>query len=303
MGSSYWWILDILVLLVVGYVLLSNAKRGFTKVLVLSIGYIVATLGASLVAGLGAESVYESIAERSNLSAIENVNEHMKWSKVFAEAINAGKYGFVCTEKDVDIVLRSDRRFYFDEILNDYVNQKTENAAKNRELFTEQLRDAFIKAYSEELNKWLPRYVKVNFKNKIAEDPSIMNQIVDAANNRKRSARENAEVIEKIFSKEPTVEVLRIFIYLVVLSVLMVIAAIISAVLQNTLFFNLTRVKERLFGGILGGLEAVTMLVLLTMLVKLIVMLGGGEFLFFSEKTIDRSILFRFLYQHFDILL
>lgn len=303
MGSSYWWILDILVLLVVGYVLLSNAKRGFTKVLVLSIGYIVATLGASLVAGLGAESVYESIAERSNLSAIENVNEHMKWSKVFAEAINAGKYGVVCTEKDVDIVLRSDRRFYFDEILNDYVNQKTENAAKNRELFTEQLRDAFIKAYSEELNKRLPRYVKVNFKNKITEDPSIMNQIVDAANNRKRSARENAEVIEKIFSKEPTVEVLRIFIYLVVLSVLMVIAAIISAVLQNTLFFNLTRVKERLFGGILGGLEAVTMLVLLTMLVKLIVMLGGGEFLFFSEKTIDRSILFRFLYQHFDILL
>ena len=45
------------------------------------------------------------------------------------------------------------------------------------------------------------------------------------------------------------------------------------------------------------------MLILLTLLVRLLVMLGGGDLLCFNEPTIRASKIFSFLYNHLDFIL
>ena len=126
----------------------------------------------------------------------------------------------------------------------------------------------------------------------------MMRDLIAAYYDDTKSLEQRADVLEQLFASAPTTQVLQIFIYLIIFSVVMVIVAFISAVLQNRLFFNIHSV-----GALIGVLEAVAMLVLLTLIVRLVVLLTGEKFLFFNEATIAESKLFSFLYRHLDILL
>ena len=48
MDTSFWWIIDAALVLLFVYVIFSNGKRGFTKVVIFCAGYIIATLAARI---------------------------------------------------------------------------------------------------------------------------------------------------------------------------------------------------------------------------------------------------------------
>ena len=303
MGSQFWWIFDALVILVAGYVLYTNIKRGMTKVMVLSIGYIIATFLASVIAAFGAQPVYESVAQNSNVSAVEAVNEHVNLSDAFAEMINSQDYGFHCTGKDISSLLEKKDYAQFDHALYEFADRKSNGTVGDEGDFRVLVKKTFIQAYGEAMGDKLPRYAQTSFETQVNTNSEVMRGIVSALYDRSRTTRETAEEIETLFAEEATVEVLRIFIYLIILSVLMVIAAVINSVLQNRMFFNLTAAKERFYGGLFGLLEVGVMLILLTLLVRLLVLLGGGKMFCFSDEAINKTFLFKFLYGHLSALL
>ena len=49
-------------------------------------------------------------------------------------------------------------------------------------------------------------------------------------------------------------------------------------------------------GAVLGILESCAMIILLTMAVRLLVQLGGGEFFCFNDEAIEKTMVFRTLY-------
>ena len=50
-------------------------------------------------------------------------------------------------------------------------------------------------------------------------------------------------------------------------------------------------------------LEAFSMVILLTLIVRLLVLLGGGKFLFFNDEELDSTFLFSFFYRNIRLLL
>jgi len=303
MGAHFWWLFDVLVLLVAGMVIRSNYKRGITKVLVLSIGYLIATLLSSVVAAFGAHPVYETVAKDTNISAVEKVNENVNFPEAFSEAINKGNYGFFCTAEDISQVLNSKGEMTFDHALYEYACDRNNGSVGSEEWFRSNVREAMRDSYGTEMENRLPNYVRASFEQQLNEDDSIMRVIVDTIYDKSKSPRETAETIESLFAEEATIEVMRIFIFLIVLSLLMILTAFINTVAQNKLFFNLTEKKERLYGGLFGLLETVVMLILLTIIVRMFVLLGGGKTLCFSDETIEKSLIFKHLYRRLSILL
>ena len=303
MGSHFWWIYDALVLLIFGYVLHSNYKRGMTKVIILSIGYLIAAFAASLIASFGAKPVYKSVAQSSNISAVETVNEHVNLAQAFSDAINQGGYGFTCTQADIESILRSPEKKPFDHALYEYACRRNNDTIGPENDFQDVLRKTFIKSYGEEMGNRLPRYAQTSFERQVNADVNVMRNIVDALYDKSQSPRETASTIESLFAKQATIEVLRIFLYLIVLSILMVIVAIINSIAQNKLFFNLSNFREHIYGGVFGILEAGVMLILMTIVVRLLVLLGGGKIFCFSNDTINKSVIFKYLYNHLSTLL
>ena len=304
MSTSFWWVFDLLTVLIAVYVIVTNAKRGLTKSLVLGIGYVITTVIASLTAAIAAPSLYQTVAYDNNINGIITANKHMDFVEVFSDAINAQEYGFVVDNGEIKAILSDPQRCpQFDSEMFDYASQKTGGPVSQKSDFTAVLQDAFIERYGEQLNERLPHYVRMYFEKQVRRDPQMMRDLIATYYDDTKSLEQRADVLEKLYASAPTTQVLQIFMYLISFSVFMVIVAFISAVLQNRLFFNIQNSTDHSVGALIGILEAVAMLVLLTLIVRLVVLLTGEKFLFFNEATIAESKLFSFLYNHLDILL
>ncbi len=308
MGTEFWWFFDALVVIVAIYVIFSNAKRGVTKVWILGIGYFLAVLTGTFMAMPLAETMYNSVAVNSDMQAIERVNKHVNFVNTFCTVIDSHHLGFYAEKQEVQQRINGDNAKKFVTKLWLYMNWRNDNqtilhadrTAMTEAEFEAELREALVKHYGELLGKELPEYVRVNFEEKMAANPKLMVDLVVQYSSGGKSA---VQYIEDTYVREPTLEMLAIFGFFMVFSVVIVIAAVISSAVENKVFFNNTYTKERVAGGLIGIVEAAAMLILMTLLVRLLVMLGGGDLLCFNEPTIAESKIFRFLYDHRDFII
>ncbi len=304
MGTSYWWIFDLLLIVIVIYVIVANAKRGVTKILLISIGYVFTTVAASLLAAIAAPTLYQTVAYDNNINGIVTANQHMDFVEVFSDAIDAQQYGFVMDRAVVKRTLTDPKKnLHFHDAFFDYATQTTGGPVSMKSDFNQMLYKAFAESYGAQIDERLPRYVRMYFDKQIRENPEIMFSLISVYYDNTKTQTERADVLEKMFAAKPTTEVLQIFIYLIIFSIIMAIIALISAILQNRIFLNIQKVTDHAVGGLLGIIEAGIVVVLLTLVVRLLVLLVGGKFLFFNDATIAESKLFSFFYDHIGIML
>lgn len=304
MGTSYWWIFDLFLIATVIYIIVINAKRGVTKILLLSIGYAVTAIVATVLAAIAAPTLYQTVAYQNNINGIVTANQHMDFVEVFSDAIDAEQYGFSMDRAMVERTLEdSKKNLHFDEEFFNYATRRTGGPVCDKAEFTKMLRDAFAKSYGAELDQRLPRYVRMYFDEQLKENPDIMFSLISTYYDNGKTQSERADILEKMFAAKPTTEVLQIFIFLILFSIMMAIIALISAILQNRMFLNIQRVTDHAVGGLLGVIEAGIVVMLLTLVVRLLVLLLGGRFLIFNDPTIAESKLFSFFYDHISIML
>ncbi|HBI85006.1 MAG TPA: hypothetical protein DDX71_01775 [Ruminococcus sp.] len=303
MDNHFGWILDVLVIVIAAYVLISNAKRGLTKVIVLCSGYIVATLLSSMLSGFAAPLLYETVARDNSISTLETVNSKVDLTELFTDAMEKENFGFYIDSRHVEKILNGEKRGKFDDLLFDYVVSQTGAEPYSKERFVSMLNDAFISGYSKELQERTPRYVGMYFRRTAVSDPQLMRDFVTISGDEKMTAQDRAVFIEDRFSAEPSQLTLRIFVYLIIFSVLMVFAALLSAGLQNRIFFNVTEKTDHFLGGLIGLLEVAAMLVLLTLIVRLIILLSGDQASWCNETMIESTGVFRYLYHRFNLMI
>lgn len=303
MSTFFWWFFDALVIIIAGYVLYSNGKRGVTKVLLLGIGYFIAALAAAFVSNSMAPVLYESMTEDSTISEIEHVNRRYDMVSGVTTKVNIQNYGFTVDKATIQGLLEGQNADRFIGRLYSCLKQKNGglellSVDNTREL----VYTAVQEGYGRQLGEDLPVYVQTNFEEKTAADPELTRELITLLLDPKQE-QEAIRFTEEKFVKDPTMELLQIFSYLIIFSIVMVLAAFIAATMENKFFFNNTRAKERLLGALVGIVEAVTVLMLLTLVVRMLVMLGGGELLCFNEPTIQESKLFSHFYNHLDFIL
>lgn len=302
MNTGFWWIFDVLTVAIALYVIFSNARRGFTKVMVASIGYVVSVLLASVLAFASSNALYESVARPTDLTAIETVHSKINFVKVFTDAIEAEQVGTKVSSDKIRAVLEDPERVRdfareFRKIVGD------ENLSSKASRFEDDMRNVFTKVYGDQLAERMPRYVQMNFANQMASSPDLPGQILETLFNRSMTATDKAAFIEDQFAKEPTKEVLQIFVYLIVFCLLMVFAALISAALEYKIIFSFSKRTDHAIGALVGVVEALALVAFFTIAVRLVVQLGGGTLLCFNDPTIAQSKIFSFFYGHIDLLL
>ena len=302
MSTFFWWIFDALVIIICIFVIYSNGKRGVTKVLVLGIGYFVSALAASFVSMAMAPVLYDGVTQDTTVSAIEDAHRHFDLSACVSTAVNTNQYGFTVDKGIVRSYLDYDCDRFVGRLYTLLKQKNGGNEFLNIDQTRKVVYDAVTAGYGKALDDYLPAYVRANFEKQTASDPYMMRELISLLRT-PNTASQAVTFSEESFAKEPTLEVLQIFSYLIIFSIIMVIAAVIGALLENTLFFNNTRTKERVLGALVGVIEALTVLMLMTLVVRLLVMLGGGNLLCFNEPTIQESKLFSHLYNHLDIIL
>ena len=292
METGFWGIFDAMVIIAGIFIIYSNARRGVQKVLVMGIGYVIATVCAMFVSVPASEVVYEKVALQSDIAAIQRANKKVRLVELISGVIDQQQLGFVADRTDVREILTGENNREFVHALYQYVNHRYRDQVPfTEEHFSVMLQNAVVNYYGGLLGEELPEYVRLNFTNRVEEEPTLMPELVI-----RLFATGPEKYIEETYSKEPTQHVLQVFVFLILFSVIMVITAIISASLENKLFFNNSYTADHVYGGLIGVIEAFAVILLLTMLVRMVVMLGGGDLLCFNEPTIAQTKIFRYIY-------
>ena len=303
MSASLWWLYDLLVIGVFVYVIFSNARRGLAKVLVISIGYAIVTIAAGVLASVGAPNLYRSVAAQTNITNFETANKHMDFVGIYTNCLERGNYGAVLDKDEISKRVKNARNRDLCESLYEYVCRASKSDTIDETKFRNSLVNAFIREYGAELDERLPHYVRMNFEKRVREDESLMNQTVADYYDPDVNLTECAEREESLFGSETTIEVLRIFLFLILFSVMMVVAALISAMTQKNIFINISKSADHAIGGLIGIFEAGAMLILLTLLIRLIILLSGGGGRYLNETVINDSMIFSFFYEHIRMLI
>ena len=308
MMTEFWWFFDALVLLIVGGIVISNAKKGLTKVFIICIGYLVATIVATFCSGAAADALYEVTARPSNIDSIQEINASFDVAQCFMDAIDERNYGAILSKQSIEDMLAAPNTVKFDSNLLSYVNRLTGYEVCSQVEFKQILTDAFIEDYGGALSEKLPSYVPANLKQQMSENPALINTLLEKfyqpdVVSDDSVEEENAEFVEDHFGAEPSTECFRIFIYIIFFSVVMMIAGITSSAMKYRLFFNVRSGTEHFLGAMLGFIEAAAILIILTMLVRLCILIGGGEFLIFNDDVIQKSHIYKIIYTQLDILM
>lgn len=303
MDNGLSWALDIIIVLIILAVIFANSKKGVAKVLIIAIGYISATVLASVLSSVAAPPLYESIARQTNLIAMEAVVKNVNIIDAVKEIIDEQQYGFQIDRDFVKKTLKTKEPEVFEETLYEHVIKRIGNEEIDKTEFNTLLRKGFVAKYGKELNDRMPKYVLRNFEKEVLTKGSVLRELAVSLAQNSDTYNEGAEILEDTFSRKPSTQVLQIFLYLIFFSIMMTMAGFISSVMQNKMFFNLRNSTDHLIGGILGILEAGATMVLLTFIAYLVVMLTGNELNFFNEEIIQKTKVFSLFYNQISLLL
>lgn len=304
MRTQFWWIFDVLCLAIVLSVVYFNGRNGARRALPLSIGYIIASVLAAFGASAAAPLIYESSVRKTNIKVIEELNEDTDIPQIFCDAIDEQKYGFELTPSKVKELL-SPPVSQFTDKLYAYVNERNGEPVCEWEEFRGIISGAFRDGYGAVLEDKMPGYVSINFRHTLDSDPDSMGRILTAFYDPANDSEATAEALEDEFSKGPSMEIVQIAVYFIIVAVVMLIAAIISRVMNKNSPLPLmrTQTSEHVVGGILGLVNAAALLICFTLLVRFFVVMGGGETLCFNDETIADTRLFHYLYDARDKLI
>ena len=302
MANPYWWLLDIFFVLIAVSIIVSCAKKGMTKVLVFSIGYLIASILASVVSVVAAPTLYETMARDTNLEVFLKVDSDINIEACFKKTLDTQKWGAEFKADDILTIIRSKHEKNFDIRLYEYVEDRCGYSPCTQYNFKQYLTEAFIAEYGGMLHEKLPNYVSANFTERMQNEPSLINMVLDEYYRLPQDTKRTAAYMEDSFGKDPTIESYQIFIYVIVFSLLMIITGVISHSLEYRIFFNILDGTDHFLGTLLGLVQAAMVLILLTLVVRLLVLLGGGEIWMFNKESIDRTYIFKYLYNQLEFL-
>lgn len=296
MGSQFWWFYDILAVALALFIIYLNAKRGFKKNFLVIIGYVLSAVVASVTSAMLAEPVYTGLIRESNLYALDQVLSDYDGTAVIQNALDKQEYGAKFDEKKIDIYLSPAKADFEDELYR-YVNQTCDYTVTTPTEFRNILRGAFIESFGSLMAKQMPLYARLSLEDKLADNDTLYVETMQHIYGETGSMRQITAYLEDTYVKDDCIRIINSFLFVAIFCCLMSLIAVLAKKLESRIYFNIYPVVDHTAGGLLGILEALMLLCLLCIFLRLLFVTASDTMLVLNEETILKSRLFRYIYQ------
>ena len=296
MGSQFWWFYDILAVALTLFIIYLNAKRGFKKNFLIIIGYVLSVVVTSVTSAMLAEPVYTGLIRESNLYAFDQVLSDYDGTAVIQNALDEQEYGARFDEKKIDIYLSPAKADFEDELYR-YVNQTCDYTVTTPTEFRNILRGAFIESFGSLMAKQMPLYARLSLEDKLADNDTLYVETMQHIYGETGSMRQITAYLEDTYVKDDCIRIINSFLFVAIFCCLMSLIAVLAKKLEPRIYFNIYPVVDHIAGGLLGILEALMLLCLLCIFLRLLFVTASDTMLVLNEETILKSRLFRYIYQ------
>ncbi|MED9891082.1 CvpA family protein, partial [Ruminococcus champanellensis] len=215
---------------------------------------------------------------------------------VIQDALDKQEYGARFDEKKIDICLSPAKADFEDELYR-YVNQTCDYTVTTPTEFRNILRGAFIESFGSLMAKQMPLYARLSLEDKLADNDTLYVETMQHIYGETGSTRQITAYLEDTYVKDDCIRIINSFLFVAIFCCLMSLIAVLAKKLEHRIYFNIYPVVDHTAGGLLGILEALMLLCLLCIFLRLLFVTASDTMLVLNEETILKSRLFRYIYQ------
>lgn len=296
MGTQFWWFFDAASAAVILIAVFLSGKKGFAKSIAVTIGWVVAMAAAFAVSGGAAGFFYGNAVKPSNVSAVENALRHSSITQKTKSYIEGLGYNVTVDEEKLsEIFSKSTETDVYAELYK-YVNNINGRVVDDEAAFNDKINNGFAEIMESLLADELTSYEAEAAAEKIrtygqSGFKSDLNVICGS------DTRAAAELIEEQYTSGATSDIIRIFCFIIIVFVFMIIVSVIARKLSDGGAFSPAGdISDHVLGGILGAVEGIAVIFTAAAAVRALVILGSNEMMLFNSETIDKTIFFKHIY-------
>ncbi|MDE6832632.1 MAG: hypothetical protein K2J39_00060 [Ruminococcus sp.] len=299
MKEELWWLYDVISVMAVIICCWLSARKGIFRGAIVLISCITGVTLAVPLSSSISESIYKTVIRDNNVKTLDKSLGEVEVSAYLGKALENMGYNIIVKSEKLNEILDSDKDI--DTQLYNYLNNINGKKVDNEENFRINLHGAYAEAISDIFSKDISVYAMKTAENKIRAgnmDTGNLLKMMRNGENRK----DIAEIIADNYINDAYITVIRLVACAVFFAVMLVIGILTAHSLSGSMRDVDLTTGAKTGGGICGFFTGLSVIFIIALLVKLNIVMGSNQELFFDNNAIDKTYIFRYAYNIADKL-
>lgn len=293
MGTQFWWFYDVLAAAAILLCVFISGKKGLVKSLTSFAGYLVAAVMAiSISSGLGT-ALHDGIVRGENAKKLNKTLEYTKFVSEVSTYLSTEYNRNVRTEQLLKIY-KSDKPF--NKQIYNYINNINVAKATGEKEFLETIRNCYADFTKKIVDSELSSFAAETAARKILDDPESFNELIPLLLN-DETKMPAAQYIAENYTADAYIEVIRLITLLSILAAVIAVSLLLTKGFGNEYHHSDLPLSSHAAGAFVGVLKGVVAVFAIAVVVRLNVILGNDNMLFFNFDAIKDTYIFKYFYE------
>ncbi len=271
--------------------------KGAMKAFSTFIAYLVAFVMALSISASVSDSLSGKTIKSSNSKKISKTLESYKFVDKLAERISGLEYNIRVDGSQLDKIFNSGKDFDT-EIYTLMNHRQGRNIGDTQEVFAEKLHGCYSGLIRDIVAEELSEYAAEVAAKEVLKDPALFNNLIPLLID-KEDRTPAADFIAEHYTKPAYRTVTWLILALILFAILMVVMLlVINYVIGNG--YHEQGIPSHVGGALIGIPKGIILAFAIAVGVRLLVVLGSDEMLFFNFKAVDKTYIFKYLYNYVE---
>lgn len=292
MGVQFWWFYDVIAVAAILICIFITVRKGFYRAVISALGCVIAlVIALSLSSSIGG-SIYKNSIRESNVKKMDQSLSSGDFNEELAKYLESLGYSIrVDREMLSSICIKGEN---VDQEIYKYVNNINSRKVDEEAIFYNKLHEGYAKIISSFVSKHLNEYSAEYAAEQIRKNPEKLYDFMKLLEE-KESRRQPAEFIVDNYLAAPYTTIVKLITLIIMLVIFLVLTVvIISSVGKNDKMEP--SLVTRVLSGLIGIFKGAVVVFLIAAMVRLYVVFGSNKMLFFNHEAIDKTFIFKYVY-------
>lgn len=296
MDTQFWWAYDAAAAAVAAVIIYLSAKKGLSKTIFTTLGCIISLVFAITLSESASDAIYRSAVKSGNIKSVRRSLEDVQITSKFRVFLENQGYNITVNESRLQSILAESENMQDD--LFKYACNINDKEVDEKEAFIQKVNSGFFDIFHEMLSHELPEY--------LLSDLSLMNddsrltqqavQMVVRLEMIDDIPQETVDYLENTFIQNRASEICRFAAFSIIYILLMLVIRLFANIITAMLDIPSVGAAEQPLGAVMGIIRAGLFLIAAAAFVKFLVIIGDEKMMFFNQKSIDKTIVFKYIY-------
>lgn len=295
MGEQFWWFYDVIALAVIFTCVFISARKGAMHAVSMLIAYVLAFgIAFSFSAALGG-AIADNMITNSNTKKINTSLSGYKFTTKVAEYINTLDYGVNVEAKQLEEIYSGNKN-YNEELLKYINNRKGKKVEEDPMRFEKRMNEGYSQMMRSIVGENLNKYSAEVAAKKVIDDPETFNELIPMMLN-KDDKSEAAEYISENYVQEAYETISKLICFIIMFTLAFIaLLMFFRSMLGNQ--YHEMRIPAHVGGALIGIPKGIILCFAVAAVIRLYVVLGSDEMLFFNFNAIDKTYIFKHMYNN-----